>query len=115
MPAWRKLRIGIIGDDDGQHTVHPPISRGLALTRAALEAAGHEVITWLPTDHAEICALTSEAFLRSGGAAIMKLTKEHDESVFGSMKSYEDYYYLGENDTLVPTRLREMIVKRNTF
>ena len=114
-PPNRKLRIGIIGDDDGQHTVHPPISRGLLLTRVALEAVGHEVFSWAPTTHPEICALTGEAFVRLGGAAIMKLTKEHDEPVFGSMKPYEHYYEAGENDTLGPTKLREMIVRRNAL
>lgn len=45
----------------------------------------------------------------------MKLTKEHDEPVFGSMKPYEHYYNVGEDGTLGPTKLREMIVKRNAL
>lgn len=44
-PKGRKLRFGIISDNDGNVSVQPPLVRGLAITKAALEAEGHEVIT----------------------------------------------------------------------
>lgn len=42
----RKLRVGIVGRDDGYVTCHPPVERALNVTRRALEGAGHEVIDW---------------------------------------------------------------------
>lgn len=111
----RKLRFGIISDNDGEISVHPPILRGLALTKAALQAAGHEVFEWAPTDHPEIAADLDNAFNTLGGAAIIGLTSQHDEPVFGSMKGFERCYLQGEDGTLGPTKLRSMIVKRNAL
>ena len=114
-PKGRKLRFGIISDNDGQVSIHPPIVRGLAMTKAALEAAGHEVFEWAPTDHAEIAELLNASFHTLGGAAILELTRCHDEPIFGSMKEYEETYNRGENGTLGPTKLRQMIIKRNAL
>lgn len=114
-PKGRKLRFGIISDNDGEVSVHPPIVRGLTMTKKALEAAGHEVFEWAPTDHAEITKELNTAFHTLGGAAIIGLTKQNNEPVFGSMKAYEETYNKGENAALGPTKLREMIAKRNTL
>lgn len=40
--------------DDGRIKPHPPITRGLELTKKALLAAGHKVIDWKPWKHMEI-------------------------------------------------------------
>jgi amidase len=114
-PKGRRLRFGIISDNDGQISVHPPIARGLEMTKAALEAAGHEVFEWVPTDHPEIAEVLNASFHTLGGAAILELTREHDEPVFGSMKEYEKSYNTGEHGTLGPTKLRQMIIKRNAL
>jgi amidase len=45
-PRGRKLRFGILGNNDGLVTCHPPVERALKITREALEKAGHEVIDW---------------------------------------------------------------------
>lgn len=111
----KKLRFGIISDNDGEISVHPPIVRGLALTKAALEKAGHEVFEWSPKDHPEMTAEMNNSFYTLGGAAILELTRKHDEPVFGSMKAYERAYEVGEHGTLGPTKLRDMITRRNAF
>jgi len=113
--AGRKLRFGIISDNDGDISVHPPISRGLAMTKSALEAAGHEVFEWAPVDHPEIMQTLNGSFHTLGGAAIIGLTRENDEPVFQSMKAYEDSFRKGEAGTLGPTKLRQMIAKRNAL
>lgn len=113
-PPGRKLRFGIISDNDGEYSVHPPIVRGLAMTKAALEAAGHEVFEWAPTDHPEIIHEVNSSFHTLGGAAIVGLTKENEEPVYGSMKDYEATYNKGEG-SLGPTQLRAMIGKRNAL
>jgi amidase len=112
-PKGRKLRFGIVSDNDGQISVHPPILRGLAMTRAALEAAGHEVFEWAPTDHPLMAETLNASFHTLGGAAILELTRKHDEPVYGSMKAYEESYNRGEDGTLGPSKLRQMIIKRN--
>ncbi|EHK97700.1 putative Acetamidase [Glarea lozoyensis 74030] len=114
-PPSRKLRFGIISDNDGEISAHPPIVRGLAMTKKALEKAGHEVFEWSPNNHPEMVREMNNSFYTLGGAAILGLTKEHDEPVFGSMKSYERAYEQGEHGTLGPTKLREMITARNGF
>ena len=114
-PKGRKLRFGLISDNDGEISVTPPVARGLAMTKKALEAAGHEVFEWAPTDHPEISFELNAAFYTLGGAAIIKLTREHDEPVFPCMIEYETTYEKGEYGTLGPTKLREMIVKRNAL
>ena len=114
-PKGRKLRFGIVLNNDGEITVHPPIDRGLAMTKKALEAAGHEVFEWAPTDHYEMSRELTSAFHTLGGAAIIGLQNEHEEPIFGSMKGYESTYNKGEDKTLGPTKLREMIVKRNAL
>lgn len=111
----RKLRIGIISDNDGEISVHPPVIRGLEMTKKALEAAGHEVFEWEPTLHPEITKALNEAFFTLGGAAIIELTKQTGEPVFGSMKPYEEMYNKGEAGTLGPTKLRSMIYQRNLY
>lgn len=114
-PRGRKLRFGIISENDGDATVHPPISRGLQITKKALEAAGHEVFEWQPFQHAEMVQLMNSSFHTLGGAAILDLTLKHEEPVYGSMKNYEVSHQKGEHATLGPTKLREMINKRNEF
>jgi amidase len=111
----QKLRFGIISDNDGEYSVHPPILRGLAMTKKALQAAGHEVFEWIPTDHPEIVHEVNTSFHTLGGAAILGLTEIHDEPVFGSMKEYEATYRKGEHGSLGPTKLREMITRRNAL
>lgn len=114
-PPSRPLRIGIISDNDGEISVHPPILRGLALTKAALRAAGHDVFEWAPTSHPRIVELMNDAFHTLGGAAIIGLTSAHEEPVFGSMRDYETQFLKGEEGALGPTALRAMIVERNAF
>lgn len=114
-PKGRKLRFGIVSDNDGQISAHPPIVSGLKMTRAALEAAGHEVFEWAPTDHPEIAEVVNSSFHTLGGAAILELTRLYEEPVYGSMKAYEESYNRGEDGTLGPTKLRHMIIRRNAL
>lgn len=57
-PPGRKLRLGLIGINDGLVTVHPPVERALNLTRMALERQGHEVIAWSTDEHEAIVKVT---------------------------------------------------------
>lgn len=48
----RPLTVGVIWDD-GMVRVHPPIRRALDHLVEKLKSAGHEIITWDPTGHAD--------------------------------------------------------------
>lgn len=52
----RKLVIGVLRDD-GVVRVHPPIKRVLDEAVQKLEAAGHEIIEWIPDGHAVAIAV----------------------------------------------------------
>ena len=45
-PKGRKLRIGILGKNDGGMTCYPPIERALNIVSKALKEAGHDVFEW---------------------------------------------------------------------
>ncbi|KIW21475.1 hypothetical protein PV08_02055 [Exophiala spinifera] len=112
-PPGRKLRIGIIGIDDGLTTVHPPVERALNMTRAALEKAGHEVFTWSASeDHPVIAKNLQAAFFDLGAAAITDLLKPYNEPFFPCMEGYGIAAAAGEGQ-LGPTKMRLMNLKRN--
>ena len=48
----KKLTFAILWDD-GVVKPHPPLVRELKRVKAALEAAGHEVVDWEPLEHQE--------------------------------------------------------------
>lgn len=61
-----KLSIAILWDD-GVVRAHPPILDTLARTKAALIAAGHDVIDWIPLDHEESWSLITKLYFLDGG------------------------------------------------
>ncbi|KAL2429753.1 Acetamidase [Exophiala dermatitidis] len=111
-PSGRKLRIGLIGIDDGLVTCHPPVERALKITREALEREGHEVVPWSTQDHEAIVKNLQAAFYDLGGAAIMDLIKPYNEPVFPSMEGYAIAAQAGEGE-LGPTKMRQMNMRRN--
>lgn len=113
-PKGRKLRLGMVGIDDGLVTCHPPVERALGTVRKSLEDAGHEVIPWDTVDHPEIVKNLIAAFFDLGGSAIKSLLEPHGEPVYGSMNGYAQAAEAGEND-LGPTKMRMMNLKRNAM
>ncbi|KAJ7170111.1 general amidase [Mycena filopes] len=71
--------------DDGVIAPHPPILRGLAMTKKALLAAGHQVIDWKPHKHAEI-SQTISGIWKSGALEDYKTaTAPSGEPIISSM------------------------------
>ncbi|THH27363.1 hypothetical protein EUX98_g6833 [Antrodiella citrinella] len=54
-----KLVFGIVWNN-GQTVPHPPVIRALEMTKAALLAAGHQVVDWVPHRHAEISKVVND-------------------------------------------------------
>lgn len=111
-PAGRKLRLGLVGPDDGLVTCHPPVERALKLVRESLERAGHEIVDWSTADHPAMVKNVIAAFFDLGGGQIMEHLAPFGEPVFGSMKGYAEAAKAGEAD-LGPTKMRTMNIKRN--
>lgn len=111
-PIGRKLRLGLVGIDDGLVTCHPPVERALNMTKKALEAQGHEIVPWTTEEHAVIVKNLQAAFFDLGGAAIVSLLTPHEEPLFPCMTGYGLASAAGESD-LGPTKLRGMVLKRN--
>lgn len=109
-PPGRKLRLGLIGNNDGLVHVHPPVERALNITQQKLQAAGHTVIPWAPKGHEVLTKNLAAAFFDLGGAAITDVLKPYEEPVFPSMKGYEVASKAGE---IGVTKMRHMVMKRN--
>jgi len=113
-PKGRKLRLGVVGIDDGLVTCHPPVERALGTVKRVLEDAGHEIVPWDIADHPEIVKNLIAAFFDLGGGAIMSFLEPHGEPVFESMNGYAQAAKAGEMD-LGPTKMRMMNLKRNAL
>ncbi|CAE6477781.1 unnamed protein product [Rhizoctonia solani] len=74
----KRLVIGIL-NDDGVVAPHPPITAELQKTRAALLAAGHEVIDWMPMEHQEAWNLIVKLYLLDGGKEYRETLAESGE------------------------------------
>jgi len=46
--------------DNGRTVPHPPVVRALEMTKAALLAAGHQVVDWIPYKHTEVCKILND-------------------------------------------------------
>ena len=113
-PKGRKLRLGLVGADDGLVTCHPPVERALGIVRRAVEKQGHEIVPWSTSDHPDLVKNLLAAFFDLGGAAIMTYLEPYGEPLFPSMVPYAEAAKAGEND-LGPTKMRMMNLKRNTM
>ncbi|CAE6428138.1 unnamed protein product [Rhizoctonia solani] len=74
----KRLVIGMLRDD-GVVAPHPPIAERLRKTRAALIAAGHEVVDWVPMEHQEAWDLIVKLYLLDGGKEYRETLAESGE------------------------------------
>lgn len=107
-PPGRKLHFAFVGNNDGTVTCHPPIERGLKLTRQALEAAGHTTVDWSTDLHETMFKTMGAAFLDFGGTAFVPLLEQHGEPIFNSMAGYKKAADLAREmgATMTPDQMR---------
>ena len=110
LPAGKKLRLGLIGNNDGLVHCHPPVERALDVTKQKLEAAGHTIIPWTAKYHDVLIKNLVAAFFDLGGSAIVDAVKPYGEPIFPSMKGYE---LATGSPELGVTQMRHMVIKRN--
>ncbi|KAF5359680.1 hypothetical protein D9756_002870 [Leucocoprinus leucothites] len=71
--------------DDGTTVPHPPVTRGLEITKAALLQAGHRVIDWQPIRHPDICKLASQILGATGNTDVKAVLAESGEPFITTM------------------------------
>ncbi|KAJ7040376.1 general amidase [Mycena alexandri] len=71
--------------DDGVIAPHPPIRRGLEITKNALLAAGHQVIDWKPYKQAEITQTIGAVWFAGGAEDFRTDAAPSGEPVISSM------------------------------
>lgn len=81
----KKLCFGILWND-GAVVPHPPIIRGLEMTKQALIAAGHEVVDWKPYKHTELYEVTRGIWTAAGLEDYEAVTAETGEPILSSME-----------------------------
>ncbi|KAF5359209.1 hypothetical protein D9756_002880 [Leucocoprinus leucothites] len=83
--------------DDGETVPHPPVMRGLEVTKQALVQAGHKVIDWKPIRHSEINQVAGKIWSAVGDAELEAITANSGEPIIGTMEtSIEDLSTISE-------------------
>ncbi|KAL2813849.1 amidase signature domain-containing protein [Aspergillus granulosus] len=92
-----KLKIAVLYDD-GIVTPTPPVARALSETVEKLKRAGHEIVTWAPTEHKDLLSTLSQMFVADGGKSVRKLLGPTGEPFRPEMKAYADAEELGVHE-----------------
>ncbi|KAJ6503296.1 general amidase [Mycena vitilis] len=80
----KKLCFAIMWDN-GVVAPHPPVKRGLEITKKALLAAGHQVIDWVPYEQAEIVKSINAIWNAGAAEDYKRATAPSGEPVIASM------------------------------
>lgn len=97
-----KLVFGILADD-GVVAPHPPIKQAIEKTRAALLAAGHEVVDYTPLDHQASWDLIVKLYFLDGGAEYFATMAESGEPPIPSFS-----WIVGHTEGRPPYSIAEM-------
>jgi amidase len=104
----KSLKIGVL-HHDGLVTPTPPVTRALNETVQKLKDAGHEIVTWAPTEHKDLLTMLAKFFVADGGKSVRKLLEPTGEPFRPEMKAYEDAAELGVHE------MWQLHLKRNTL
>ncbi|KAF4455355.1 general amidase [Fusarium albosuccineum] len=84
----RRLKFAIMWDD-GVVKPTPPILRALTIAREALEADGHEVVSWVPTGHHDALAVLGKLLTADGGQSIRTALEQTGEPWHAEMDTFK--------------------------
>ncbi|KAE8443992.1 hypothetical protein EG329_001121 [Mollisiaceae sp. DMI_Dod_QoI] len=73
---------------DGRVTPTPPLSRAMEITKAALLAAGHEVIDFIPTEHIEAMDIIRKMWSADGGEEFQRDTDSSGEPLHPQLEAW---------------------------
>jgi amidase len=83
----KKLCFGF-GMGDGNVTPTPPLRRAMEMTKAALLAAGHEVVDYIPTEHPASAEIINKMWSADGGEEIQRDTDASGEPLHPRVESW---------------------------
>lgn len=95
----QQLCFGIIWHD-GQITPHPPVTRALEATKAALLAAGHKVVDWIPYKHKDIVEVTYKIWTSGSDDDYKAVATLTGEPILNTMEILADENAVVSNDFL---------------
>ncbi|KAL4914829.1 amidase signature domain-containing protein [Aspergillus aurantiobrunneus] len=90
----KSLKIGVLWHD-GLVTPTPPVARALAESAEKLKTAGHEIVTWAPTEHKDLLTTLARMFVADGGKSVRKLLEPTGEPFRPEMAMYQTATELG--------------------
>ncbi|KAL4864564.1 hypothetical protein BDV12DRAFT_10026 [Aspergillus spectabilis] len=93
----KTLRIGVLYND-GLCTPTPPVARALRETVEKLKGAGHEIVTWAPTEHKDLLNTLSKMFVADGGKSVRNLLEPTGEPFRPEMEAYKDAEEIGVHE-----------------
>jgi len=86
---------------------HPPLQRAMAMTKAALEAAGHKVIDWEPHRHMEIYKNAETIFVADGGHDYRTQCDLSGEPLIHTMVPTDDAHEIAMDEPYVKSLVGE--------
>ena len=108
-----KLKIAVLWDD-GIVRPHPPITRALKEVKAKLEAAGMEIVNWVPEGHDECWNLTQALYYEDGGKALENLITKGGEKMLPLtewlVKGNDNVKYRTVEDVMAVSLLLSLVV-----
>ncbi|KAK4569899.1 hypothetical protein LTR86_002868 [Recurvomyces mirabilis] len=107
----QKLKIAVLWDNGMVHPT-PPVTRAQQHTVEKLKAAGHEILDWPATDHAEAMILIGKFFLADGGKSIKSVLEQSGEPLQTEMAAYGTATELGVHELWHLQKQRTALAKR---
>ncbi|KAI5306008.1 hypothetical protein KEM56_002558 [Ascosphaera pollenicola] len=114
-PKGRKLRFGIIKNNDKTVTCHPPVERALKEVREKIEKAGHDIVEWDSPCGDDINKLLMTSFRRLAGDYAATVLGAYNEPPVGALVKKFVPGAQATNVGIDAAKLREIIITRNTI
>ncbi|KAF2638234.1 amidase [Massarina eburnea CBS 473.64] len=92
-----KLKIAVMWND-GIALPTPPVTRALKETVEKLKRAGHDIVEWDPSLHAQGLSILERLFVADGGKSVKKLLAPTDEPFRPEMLPYKEATEVGTYD-----------------
>lgn len=90
----QKLKLAVMWDD-GMVTPTPPVQRALKETVDKLKKAGHEIVEWHPSLHAQALSILGRMFVADGGKSVRAILEPTEEPFRPEMQAYSKAEEMG--------------------
>ncbi|OCL12251.1 amidase [Glonium stellatum] len=90
----QKLKLAVLWND-GMVTPTPPVQRALKETADKLRKAGHEIVEWRPSLHAQALSVLGRMFVADGGKSLRAILGPTKEPFRPEMRAYREAEEMG--------------------